>query len=97
MRGSTNIDIFEPWIKIDEKRAAFMFSQEPLEAIKEEDEDMTKEKARGTKRQTKAGMMEKKHRETGKNEEIKSGEDPANTPKMSKNEAEEKSHDKPLH
>jgi hypothetical protein len=55
---------------------------------------MTKEKKENTKRQTKAGMMKENGSETGETATEKKTE---NTPKISKEKAENRNDDRPIH
>lgn len=59
---------------------------------------MAEEKSSGKKRQTKAGLMQKNKSQTsGEEEQSASEKDAAKTPKISKNEATDHNHDRPLH
>ncbi|HEY0048771.1 MAG TPA: hypothetical protein VGB68_05780 [Pyrinomonadaceae bacterium] len=59
---------------------------------------MTEEKKNSKKRQTKAGMSAKNNKQTATGKDKTGSEKkPENTPKMSKEKAEKRGSDKPLH
>jgi hypothetical protein len=59
---------------------------------------MSEEKKRSSKRETKAGLMEKdSRRATSEKEETALKKDSENTPKMSKDKAENQNDERPIH
>ncbi|HLM03139.1 MAG TPA: hypothetical protein VK400_18955 [Pyrinomonadaceae bacterium] len=60
---------------------------------------MTEEKKKNRKRETKAGMLGKNNKQTATTGKAKtrSEKKPENTPKISKEKAEDRTSDKPLH